>query len=86
MQDSWREGRRGGRGEGGGGRGEEGRRRGDGGGGREGGREGRREGRREGYSHESWRIRMNRGAFAWGEFHFVTAYPGGRWSGGIAIV
>ena len=23
---------------------------------------------------ESWRIRINRGAFAWGEFHFVTAY------------
>ena len=25
------------------------------------------------YGGESWRIRMNRGAFAWTEFHFVTA-------------
>ena len=50
----------------------------DGGGGREGGREGREEGREGGergiffflrskdwdVSHESWRIRMNRGGFA----------------------
>ena len=77
MQDSWREGhqgwegRRGGRGEGGG------RRRGDGGDvkvrwrcgevavGGEGGRKG-----------GEMDIRMNHGAFPWGEFHFVTAQ---RW-------
>ena len=57
---------------------------GGGGGGRWGGEMGGEGGREEGgggglrmnhggYGGESWRVRMNRGAFAWGEFHFVTA-------------